>query len=98
MGSILVLVSVALLRGPLSHLKHMMSKERLPFTICYCGSMILTLYAAIGLRQTILTILFAIIQIIALLWYVGSYIPGGVSTLRYGTSYIGGRVVSALPF
>jgi hypothetical protein len=29
--------------------------------------------------------------------YVGSYIPGGISTLRYGTSYIGGRVVSILP-
>ncbi|GAA5804977.1 Got1/Sft2-like family-domain-containing protein [Helicostylum pulchrum] len=97
LGSILILVSVALLRGPLSHLQHMMTKERIPFTVSYVGSMGMTLYAAIGLRQTILTILFAIIQIIALLWYVGSYIPGGISTLRYGTSYIGGRVVSILP-
>jgi hypothetical protein len=50
-GSILVLVSVALLRGPLSHLKHMISKERLPFTISYLGSMFLTLYAAIGVKE-----------------------------------------------
>ncbi|KAI8967981.1 Got1/Sft2-like family-domain-containing protein, partial [Mycotypha africana] len=97
LGSILVLVSVALLRGPLSHIKHMMSKERLPFTISYVGSMILTLYAAIGLRAMILTIIFAVIQIIALIWYVGSYIPGGISTLRYGTSYIGRRAASVLP-
>ncbi|KAG2232717.1 hypothetical protein INT48_000074 [Thamnidium elegans] len=94
LGSILILVSVALLRGPLSHLQHMMTKERIPFTVSYVGSMAMTLYAAIG---TFLTIFFAIIQIIALLWYVGSYIPGGISTLRYGTSYIGGRVVSILP-
>ena len=97
LGSILILVSVALLRGPLSHIKHMISMERLPFTISYVGSMLLTLYAALGLRAMILTIIFAIIQIIALIWYVGSYIPGGVSTLRYGTAYIGRRAVSVLP-
>ncbi|KAG2193480.1 hypothetical protein INT46_005204 [Mucor plumbeus] len=95
--NILILVSVALLRGPLSHIKHMISMERLPFTISYVGSMLLTLYAALGLRAMILTIIFAIIQIIALIWYVGSYIPGGVSTLRYGTAYIGRRAVSVLP-
>lgn len=48
MGSILILVSVALLRGPLSHLQHMMTKERIPFTVSYVGSMGMTLYAAIG--------------------------------------------------
>ncbi|KAI8097824.1 Got1/Sft2-like family-domain-containing protein [Gilbertella persicaria] len=97
LGSILILVSVALLRGPWAHTKHMISKERLPFTISYVGSMALTLYAAIGIRAMILTVLFAIIQIVALIWYVGSYIPGGVSTLRYGTAYIGRRAASVLP-
>ncbi|KAI7905415.1 Got1/Sft2-like family-domain-containing protein [Cokeromyces recurvatus] len=97
LGSLLVLVSVALLRGPWSHIKHMFSKERLPFTLSYVGSMVLTLYAAIGIRAMILTVIFAIIQIIALVWYVGSYIPGGVSTLRYGTSFIGRRAASILP-
>lgn len=52
MGSILVLVSVALLRGPLSHMKHMLSKERIPFTVSYLGSMALTLYAAIGVSRS----------------------------------------------
>lgn len=47
-GSVLILVSVALLRGPLSHLQHMMTKERIPFTVSYVGSMGMTLYAAIG--------------------------------------------------
>lgn len=47
-GSILMLVSVALLRGPWAHAKHMMSLERLPFTAAYLGTMALTLYFSIG--------------------------------------------------
>ncbi|CAO3646825.1 unnamed protein product [Cunninghamella blakesleeana] len=98
LGSILILVSIALLRGPWSHIKHMMSMERLPFTVTYVGSMVLTLYMSLGLRNYILTIVFSILQMIALAWYVGSYIPGGVSTLRYGTAYVGRRAASILPF
>ncbi|KAG1523777.1 hypothetical protein G6F52_004745 [Rhizopus delemar] len=97
LGSVLILVSVALLRGPWSHIKHMMSTERLPFTASYVGSMVLTLYAALGARNLILIIIFSALQIIALIWYVCSYIPGGVATLRYGTSYIGRRAASVLP-
>lgn len=53
MGSILVLVSVALLRGPLSHMQHMLTKERIPFTVSYLGSMALTLYAALGVSSSV---------------------------------------------
>ncbi|CAO3681637.1 unnamed protein product [Rhizopus stolonifer] len=97
LGSVLILLSVALLRGPWSHIQHMISMERLPFTLSYVGSMVLTLYAALGARNLILIIIFSALQIIALIWYVGSYIPGGVATLRYGTSYIGRRAASVLP-
>lgn len=47
-GSILILVSVAMLRGPMQHLRHMMSVERLPFTLTYLGTMALTLYFSLG--------------------------------------------------
>ncbi|KAL0089586.1 Got1/Sft2-like family-domain-containing protein [Phycomyces blakesleeanus] len=97
LGSILILVSIAMLRGPWSHLCHMISVERLPFTCSYLGTMGLTLYFSIGARKTIPTIIFAVCQLIALVWYFGSYIPGGISTLRYGTSYIGRRATSLLP-
>ncbi|ORX62080.1 SFT2-domain-containing protein [Hesseltinella vesiculosa] len=97
LGSILVLTSIAMLRGPWAHMKHMISMDRLPFTLSYVGSMALTLYASLMARNYILTIIFAILQIIALLWYVGSYIPGGISTLRYGTAYVGRRAASILP-
>ncbi|KAL1927881.1 hypothetical protein VTP01DRAFT_3286 [Rhizomucor pusillus] len=97
LGSILILVSVALLRGPMQHLRHMMSVERLPFTLTYLGTMALTLYCSLGVRSYILSIISAILQIVALVWYFGSYIPGGVTTLRYGTAYIGRQAASILP-
>lgn len=51
-GSILMLLSVALLRGPWAHVKHMMSIERLPFTVAYIGTMVLTLYFSLGVSLT----------------------------------------------
>ncbi|CAG8642641.1 5919_t:CDS:2 [Racocetra persica] len=85
MGSLLIISSFALLHGPLAHLRHIFSRERLPFTVAYLGSMAATLYFAIGLRWTILTIIFSIIQVIALIWYTISYLPGGTSTLQFGS-------------
>ncbi|GAB5589957.1 Protein transport protein sft2 [Umbelopsis nana] len=98
LGSILMLVSVALLRGPWAHAKHMMSLERLPFTAAYLGTMALTLYFSIGARNYVLTIICAVLQIVALLWYFGSYVPGGVSTLRFGSRMVGRQAATLLPF
>ena len=39
--------SFSLLWGPYHHLKHLISVERLPFTVTYFGSMSATLYVAI---------------------------------------------------
>lgn len=44
-------------------LKYVMSKERLPFTATYFGSLGLTLFFAIGLRSTIGTLVAAIVQV-----------------------------------
>ncbi|RGB25819.1 Got1/Sft2-like family-domain-containing protein [Rhizophagus diaphanus] len=93
MGSVLVLMSFALLHGPIAHLKHIFSRERIPFTVAYLGSMIGTLYSAIGLRSTLLTLLFSIIQVIALIWYTISYLPGGVGTLQVGSRMIARQVL-----
>ncbi|CDH58872.1 er-to-golgi vesicle protein transport sft2 [Lichtheimia corymbifera JMRC:FSU:9682] len=97
LGSILILISIAMLRGPMAHIRHMMSVERLPFTISYLGTMAMTLYFSLGARSYILTIISAILQIVALVWYFGSYIPGGVATLRYGSAYVGRQAASLLP-
>lgn len=76
-------------------------------------------------RSYILTLLFSLIQMVALLWcvpssllcspfgascslkltilllmlsrYFGSYVPGGVSTLRYGSAMVARQAASLLP-
>jgi hypothetical protein len=42
--------SFAVLVGPLNHIKHLASRERLPFSLAYLGSLGLTLYFALGVR------------------------------------------------
>jgi hypothetical protein len=44
------MVGFAILQGPLAHLKHIFSTERLPFTAAYLGSLGFTLYFALAVR------------------------------------------------
>ncbi|KXS98046.1 hypothetical protein AC578_8785 [Pseudocercospora eumusae] len=73
-------------------LRHLVSQERLPFTATYFGSIALTLYFAVGLRSTILTLLTSIIQLVALVWYLVSYFPMGSQGLRFAASFGGSRL------
>ena len=65
-------------------LKHILSAERLPFSLAYFGSLALTLWFAVGIRSTIGTLIAAIVQVVALLSYFAAYMPGGLTTLRFG--------------
>ncbi|GBN55991.1 Protein transport protein SFT2 [Araneus ventricosus] len=85
MGSLFIIGSFSFLWGPCSHIKHLCSYERLPFTSIYFGTMFLTLYSALWMKNTIITAIFAIAQVVALLWYVISYIPGGQTGLKFFT-------------
>lgn len=44
----LVFLSFSVLIGPINHIKHLVSKERLPFSFAYLSSLGLTLYFALG--------------------------------------------------
>ncbi|EKV15413.1 Golgi traffic protein SFT2, putative [Penicillium digitatum PHI26] len=50
-GSVLFLLSWAVLMGPWTYAKHLVSGTRLPFTAAYFGAIALTLYFAIGVRK-----------------------------------------------
>ncbi|XHF97124.1 hypothetical protein AWENTII_000725 [Aspergillus wentii] len=50
-GSLLFLLSWAVLMGPWVYAKHLVSGSRLPFTAAYFGSIALTLYFAIGVSS-----------------------------------------------
>lgn len=86
-GSILFLSSFAVMMGPMTYLQHLSSGPRLPFTAAYFGSLALSIYCSIGLRNTVLTLISAAIQMACLVWYLVSYFPMGSSGLRFATSF-----------
>ncbi|EGF82556.1 hypothetical protein BATDEDRAFT_9318, partial [Batrachochytrium dendrobatidis JAM81] len=85
MGSLLFLFSFSFLNGLVAHLKHVFSLERLPFTASYMVSMAMTLFFSVVRPSYLLVIFFCIVQVVCLAWYVGSYLPGGVQSLRWMT-------------
>ncbi|EXJ58841.1 hypothetical protein A1O7_06271 [Cladophialophora yegresii CBS 114405] len=93
-GSLMFLSSWAVLMGPMQYTMHLISGPRLPFTAAYFGSIIMTIYFAIGLHSTILTLFSAIVQLVALVWYLVSYFPMGSTGLRFAAR-VGGSRVSA---
>ncbi|KAF7712825.1 Protein transport protein SFT2 [Penicillium ucsense] len=82
-GSALFLLSWAVLMGPWSYARHLVSGSRLPFTAAYFGSIALTLYFAIGRQNLLLTLISSIFQLAALVWYLVSYFPMGSTGLQY---------------
>ncbi|CAL1702776.1 unnamed protein product [Somion occarium] len=86
LGSLLVMFGFSVLIGPINHIKHLVSTERLPFSLIYLGSLGLTLYFSLGAHSYIGSLIGAIVQVIALVSYVLAYFPGGSQTLRFGSS------------
>jgi len=84
--------------GPVNQAKHLISKERLPFTLAYFSSLGLTLYFSLGAQSYIGSLVFAIVQIVALVSYVMAYFPGGSQTLRFGSQMALRGAGSLLPF
>jgi len=95
MGSLLFMIGFGILSGPVAHLKHLFSKERIPFTGAYFGSLGLTLYFSLGAQSYMGTLVAAVVQVAALLAYFMAYFPGGMTTLRFAGS-MGLRGASSL--
>lgn len=64
----------------------MISKERLPFTIGFLGSMFATIYVSMVLHSYILSVFFSCLQILALAYYAISYFPGGSAGMKFLSS------------
>jgi hypothetical protein len=85
-GSITFMCSFIILRGPWAHFTGLISFDRLPFTCVYFASMIGTLYATFSFRGAkgyIIVLVFSILQLLALLWYLVAFIPGGSQGLTF---------------
>ncbi|KAJ9574103.1 hypothetical protein L9F63_008517 [Diploptera punctata] len=96
MGSLFTICSFSFLWGPMNHLRHLFSRERLPFTVAYFGTLFGTLYFALSVQSTPLTVLFAVGQIMALLWFLISYIPGGQTGLQFFTRLFSSAVTNTV--
>ncbi|CUM46617.1 uncharacterized protein AC631_05629 [Debaryomyces fabryi] len=92
MGSFLFVISFGILQGPYHYTKHLLSKDRIVFTSVFFGSVLSTMYAAVILKSTLLTIFCCVIEIFAVLYYTLSYFPFGAQTVTFFTSYIVGYV------
>ncbi|TFK47234.1 ER-to-golgi vesicle protein transport Sft2 [Heliocybe sulcata] len=97
LGSLLVMFGFSVLIGPINHIKHLISRERLPFTLAYFSSLGLTLYFSLGAHSYIGSLIFAVVQVIALVSYVLAYFPGGIQTLRFGSQMAMRGAGSLLP-
>jgi hypothetical protein len=76
--------SFAILKGPMAHLKGMFASDRIAFTSIYLGSMFLTLYFTFnmgGASGYVLVLSASGLQLVALLWYLISFLPGGSTGL-----------------
>lgn len=101
LGSLFLILSFSFLWGPVNHLKHLFSKDRLIFTCTYFGTLFMTLYFAMARHSTPWTVLFAVLQLIALIWFLLSYIPGGYTGISFFTrlcsSTVGSTISKTLP-
>ncbi|PNF43182.1 hypothetical protein B7P43_G15676 [Cryptotermes secundus] len=96
MGSLSIICSFSFLWGPVNHMRHLFSRDRLPFTAAYFGTLLSTLYFALHVQSTPWTVLCAVGQIVALLWFLISYIPGGQTGLQFFTRLFSSAVTSTV--
>jgi len=91
-GSLTFMGSFAILKGPYDHFVGMLQSDRLIFTIVYVTSMLSTLYFTMnvgGPTGYIMVLSSSAFQILALLWYLISFIPGGASGLHIVLAALG---------
>eukprot|EP00957_Ditylum_brightwellii_P009327 705833-Ditylum_brightwellii.AAC.1 len=90
-GSLTFMFSFAILKGPAAHLASMITAERLPFTTIYTASMMATLYFTFsvgGAEGYVLVMASSGLQILALLWYLITFLPGGAAGMKVLTQAI----------
>ncbi|EEF37803.1 Protein transport protein SFT2, putative [Ricinus communis] len=85
-GCAFIIGSFFALKGPRNQLAHMSSKERLPFTLGFIGTMVGTVYVSMVLHSYVLSVLFSVLQVLALSYYAISYFPGGSTGLKFLSS------------
>jgi len=82
LGNVAALLSTCFLVGFIRQFKNMTAKKRYLASAAYLGCIIMTLISALVLKNPVLTIVFLLLQFVALAWYVLTYIPFGTTLAR----------------
>mmetsp|Transcript_13783 Transcript_13783/g.27862 ORF Transcript_13783/g.27862 Transcript_13783/m.27862 type:complete len:327 (+) Transcript_13783:116-1096(+) len=82
-GSMTMLGSFAILKTPKVFIAGLFRREQLPFSVCYIIGLVGTLFATLVMRSFVYTAVFGVIQAVALLYFMASYVPGGKSVLNF---------------
>lgn len=82
-GTLLFILSFVFLMGPNSYFKYVTQKDKLPFTIFFFATCLSTLYFAVIKRNSLLTLPFAALELIAVVAFILSNFPWGGTTLRW---------------
>jgi len=81
-GSLTMVFSFMILTGPVDYLQTLASRRKWPFSTAYILSLVGTIWAALIKRSCPLTVIFAVIQAFALLYFVVSFLPFGTTVLN----------------
>ncbi|PSS05997.1 Protein transport protein [Actinidia chinensis var. chinensis] len=93
LGCGLIIGSFFALKGPKSQFEHMFSNEILLSTLGFLGTMVGTIYVSVVLHSYILYVLFAVLQVLALAYYVISYFPGGSAGMKFMLSGVASSIL-----
>ncbi|KAG2486547.1 hypothetical protein HYH03_014848 [Edaphochlamys debaryana] len=82
LGSVLSVLSTMFLMGPVKQCQRMMEEQRILATIVYVASIAGTLAVAFTTGNAGLCLIMLVIQLLALVWYCVTWIPGGQAALK----------------
>jgi len=81
-GSVTVLSSFVFFSSPKALLRSMAQRQRRLCSFSYVVGLVGTLWATMYMKDLILTACFAVLQAVALLFFIASYLPGGKAILK----------------
>lgn len=87
-GNMFCLGSTTFLVGFRQQLRSIFDAKRLEAALVYIASVILTLVAALHWKSSLLSIIFAAIQVLCFLWYALSYVPFARSAVGVVSSHL----------
>eukprot|EP00997_Jenningsia_sp_PLL12_P009111 NODE_6012_length_537_cov_31.405738_g5262_i0.p2 GENE.NODE_6012_length_537_cov_31.405738_g5262_i0~~NODE_6012_length_537_cov_31.405738_g5262_i0.p2 ORF type:complete len:117 (-),score=21.36 NODE_6012_length_537_cov_31.405738_g5262_i0:28-378(-) len=74
-GNVFLLASTCFLVGPLRQAQNMFDPTRISASVVYLISLPLTLFSALKFGSLMMVVAFVTLQLVAMLWYLLSYIP-----------------------